>query len=59
MRNVFICDHCGLEQLAVISSRKMDKGFIRRRKKCLNCGNRMTTYEIRSEDFESGGKWKA
>lgn len=57
MRSAHICDRCGLEQLAVIGSKKIGKGYIRRRKKCLSCGNRMTTYEIHAEDFGDGWKW--
>lgn len=41
----------------LIGSKKIGKGYIRRRKKCLGCGNRMTTYEIHAEDFGDGGKW--
>lgn len=56
MKSAYVCDCCGLEQMAVIGSKKIGKGYIRRRKKCLSCGNRITTYEIHAEDFGDGGK---
>ena len=38
------CPYCGHEDTSVIDSRDVDRG-IRRRRQCLGCGSRFTTYE--------------
>ena len=41
------CPFCGYEESKVIDSRPTDEGeHIRRRRECLKCGKRFTTYEI-------------
>ncbi len=41
------CPFCGFEESKVIDSRPTDEGErIRRRRECINCGKRFTTYEI-------------
>ncbi|MDD5952834.1 MAG: transcriptional regulator NrdR [Oscillospiraceae bacterium] len=41
------CPFCGFEESKVIDSRPTDEGErIRRRRECLKCGKRFTTYEI-------------
>ena len=41
------CPFCAFEESKVIDSRPTDEGErIRRRRECLNCGRRFTTYEI-------------
>ncbi len=41
------CPFCGNEKDQVIDSRPTDEGErIRRRRECLNCGKRFTTYEM-------------
>ena len=41
------CPFCGFEESKVIDSRPTDDGQrIRRRRECLQCGKRFTTYEI-------------
>lgn len=41
-----ICPKCGSEELKVNESRDLDNGTaIRRRRECLKCANRFTTYE--------------
>jgi transcriptional repressor NrdR len=41
------CPFCGFEESKVIDSRSTDDGDrIRRRRECLNCQKRFTTYEI-------------
>lgn len=41
------CPYCGYEESRVIDSRPADEGSrIRRRRECLQCGKRFTTYEI-------------
>lgn len=41
------CTFCGFEESKVVDSRPTDEGErIRRRRECLNCGKRFTTYEI-------------
>lgn len=40
------CMYCGCEDSKVIDSRSADEGrTIRRRRECVNCGKRYTTYE--------------
>ena len=40
------CMYCGYTESKVIDSRSTDDGnSIRRRRECLNCGRRFTTYE--------------
>ena len=41
------CPFCGFEESKVVDSRPTDEGQrIRRRRECLKCGKRFTTYEI-------------
>ena len=41
------CPYCAFEESKVIDSRPTDEGErIRRRRECLECGRRFTTYEI-------------
>ena len=40
------CPSCGKPESKVIDSRPSDKSSIRRRRECLSCGKRFTTYEI-------------
>ena len=44
------CPHCGHEDSKVVNSRPGEKS-IRRRRECLNCGKRFTTYETVVEVF--------
>lgn len=40
------CVYCGCEESKVLDSRSTDEtNSIRRRRECLNCGRRFTTYE--------------
>ena len=40
------CPYCGYNESKVIDSRPADEGAsIRRRRECLSCGKRFTTYE--------------
>ena len=40
------CPHCGLQESKVVDSRHSEDGTsIRRRRECLNCQKRFTTYE--------------
>jgi len=44
------CPHCGNEESKVVDSRAFDDGTsIRRRRECLSCAERFTTYERREE----------
>src|SRR5208283_2266099 len=38
------CPHCGYIDSKVLDSRDVDDG-VRRRRQCINCGSRFTTYE--------------
>ena len=41
------CPFCGVEESKVIDSRPTDEGErIRRRRECVKCGKRFTTYEV-------------
>ena len=41
------CPYCGYDESRVIDSRPTDEGErIRRRRECLKCGKRFTTYEV-------------
>lgn len=41
------CPYCGYSESKVIDSRPTDEGVrIRRRRECLNCAKRFTTYEV-------------
>ena len=41
------CPFCGYEESKVIDSRPTDEGVrIRRRRECLSCKKRFTTYEV-------------
>ena len=41
------CIYCGCEESKVLDSRSTDENnSIRRRRECLNCGRRFTTYEV-------------
>lgn len=41
------CPYCGYEESKVIDSRPTDEGErIRRRRECISCGKRFTTYEV-------------
>ena len=39
------CPYCGHEETQVSETRDSDEGFIRRRRRCLKCDRRFTTYE--------------
>ena len=40
------CPYCGFSESKVVDSRPADEGSIRRRRECLQCERRFTTYEI-------------
>ena len=39
------CPYCGSQESKVVDSRPADEGSIRRRRECLRCERRFTTYE--------------
>ncbi|MFN9449675.1 MAG: transcriptional regulator NrdR [Rubrivivax sp.] len=39
------CPYCNHEETQVAETRDSDEGFVRRRRRCLNCDRRFTTYE--------------
>jgi transcriptional repressor NrdR len=39
------CPYCGHEETQVSETRDSEEGFIRRRRRCLKCDRRFTTYE--------------
>ena len=52
MKNIIQCEQCGNDNFMTINSRKKDFGIIYRRKRCMTCGNLITTYEVHERDFE-------
>ena len=46
------CPRCKAYGLSITDSRP-DGETIRRRRRCLNCGYRFTTYEISNEDYRN------
>lgn len=40
-----LCPHCKKSETQVIDSRESDEHIIRRRRECLDCSHRFTTYE--------------
>ena len=40
------CPYCGFSESKVVDSRPADEGSIRRRRECLQCERRFTTYEM-------------
>jgi transcriptional repressor NrdR len=43
------CPYCGSEELRTLETRDSTNNMNRRRKECLSCGKRMTTYEYIEE----------
>ncbi len=39
------CPYCSHEETQVVETRDSDEGFTRRRRRCLKCDRRFTTYE--------------
>lgn len=44
------CPKCGSSALAIVDSRQSNE-TIRRRRKCLKCGHRFSTFEISFEEY--------
>ena len=56
------CPACGGPRLGVTDSRvssKFDKPTLRRRRLCVDCDHRWTTYEVTEEDLSQWGNQKA
>lgn len=54
--NIDICPHCGEQEVKVIDSRPVEgsrEPIRRRRRKCLACSHRWSTYEITDAAFAS------
>ncbi|MGK9450324.1 NrdR family transcriptional regulator [Acidithiobacillus caldus] len=47
-----LCPKCGSSKHRVIDSRQYDFG-VRRRRECLECGERFSTVEIRKSEYAS------
>lgn len=48
-----ICPKCGAARTCVIDSRADSNGLhVRRRRKCLKCRKRFTTYEVSVDEYE-------
>lgn len=47
-----LCPYCASEELKVIDKRESDEKSVRRRRECIECGKRFTTYErVESADL--------
>ena len=46
-----VCKYCGSSNLRTIDSRPSGNNSTRRRKECLNCGERFSTYEMTADGF--------
>ena len=49
---VNVCPKCGSSQIAVVDSRPR-AGIVWRRRKCLECDGKYTTYEVSSDTYDS------
>ena len=49
MKSIYVCE-CGSQNLLVKDSRHKDNSILRRRK-CLNCGRIIKSYEMHSDDY--------
>jgi transcriptional regulator NrdR family protein len=47
------CPSCGGTDTGVMDSRGTPEGWIRRRRRCNGCGERMTTYELNADELEA------
>lgn len=47
-----VCRHCGCRHFAVVYTRAIGQGRIRRRRECRHCGGRMTTTETDNQPAE-------
>lgn len=45
------CPKCGSMQDSVVDSRPQEDGSIKRRRKCMACGDRFYTIEIQMEEY--------
>lgn len=50
LKSTIICEKCGSTHLKTCDSRET-MGIKRRCKRCLDCGDKFTTYEIHKDDF--------
>lgn len=41
-----ICPECGSNQIIIVDSRQTKHNYCRRRRECIECGNRFTTIEF-------------
>ena len=48
--NILVCNSCGSDT-TVYDSREIE-GVRRRYRRCIECGKRVTTYEVSEEDFK-------
>lgn len=49
---MFICESCEHTEFKVVDSRESDtESFVRRRRECLSCGKRFTTFEIHENEY--------
>lgn len=51
VRDVDICEKCGGDRIQCLESRNT-KGIRKRKKVCIECGCRITTYEIDERDVD-------
>lgn len=51
-----VCPNCGLRRMVVIDSR-VQAGSVRRRRKCMDCNFRVTTYEVTAFEKRLIDEW--
>ena len=56
MRGV-LCPSCGHDHVSCYDTRHPE-GVARRRRKCLSCGHRWTTYEVDKAEYEIMRRWR-
>ena len=49
----FQCPQCGQRRTAVKDTRPTEQGHVRRRRVCLSCEARFTTFEVLATDLEA------
>jgi transcriptional regulator NrdR family protein len=48
----YICSKCGCEKFNIVDSRNKTGTYVKRRRECTNCLNRLNTYEIKEEEYK-------
>jgi len=52
------CTKCGGSKVDIMETRSAGDYVVRRRRRCLNCSNRFTTYEVVAQEYKDYEKVK-